>query len=249
MFMKSVSAASAALIMLAAIGLANAADLPAAPVYKAPAAIAPAHNWTGFYIGGHFGYGWAKPTVWNPTTGGPFADPLPAPTGVLGGAQGGYNYQIGNWVLGLEADITWTDVKGSATCVNFACSAGALHVFGYPDWFGTLTGRFGYSFDRFLVFGKGGFSLMHEYFEQTGIPPNTFCVPTCSGTNINTGWTVGGGVEYALTNNWSVKAEYNYMTDLDRKRTTLTNSIGTLQIFDEVRQIQTLKFGVNYKFY
>ena len=89
---------------------------------------------------------------------------------------------------------------------------------------------------------------MHEYFEQTGIAPNPRCVPTCKGTNANTGWTVGGGVEYAFTNAWSFKVEYDFMTDLSKKRTTLTNATGTQQIFDETRAIQALKFGVNYRF-
>ena len=206
----------------------------------------PYHNWTGFYVGAHSGYGWAKPDVVNPATGGPAGSPLPSPTGGIVGIQVGYNFQFDRWVLGAEADFTFSGIKGGVDCFSFGCAPNGLHLFGHPDEFATFTARIGYSFDRFLPYAKGGLFWGHEDFEQTGLA-GAHCVPTCTGSNQNLGWTIGAGTEYAVTTNWSLKLEYDFMTDFDKARTVVKNARGDQNLFDESRTIQVVKFGINYK--
>jgi outer membrane immunogenic protein len=233
------------LVLIAAIlGTGAHADGPP-PAYRGYGA-AP-FNWTGFYVGAHTGFGWAKPDVVNPATGGPAAAPLPSPEGGIVGFQLGYNHQIGRVVLGAEADFTFSGIKGDVNCFSFGCAPNGLRLFGHPDQFATFTGRMGYSFDRFLPYIKGGLFWGHENFEQTGLA-GTHCIPGCTGSNQNWGWTIGAGTEYALTRNWSLKLEYDYMTDFDKERTVVTNALGDQNIFDESRTIRVIKFGVNYRF-
>ena len=149
-------------------------------------------------------------------------------------------------MFGIETDLTGTDVKGSADCFSLKCPATGLHLFGYPDLFGTITGRAGYAFDRFLIYAKGGAAWVHEYFRQTAIA-GTFCAVPCTGTNLGWGWTVGAGFEYAFYNNWSLRLEYDYL-GIGNVRTTLSNSVGDVIVFNETRWVQAVKLGLNYKF-
>lgn len=143
---------SAALLVGAAA--ASAADLPARNVYKAPIA-APAFSWTGIYIGGNVGYGWGRTrgtAATTPTIGG-----LPGPgqfdlDGIVGGGQIGANYQIANWVLGIEADYQGSSVDGSGTL-------GAVTDSAKVERFGTVRGRLGYAWDRWMVYGTGGYAF------------------------------------------------------------------------------------------
>src|SRR5260370_19356728 len=132
-------------IALAALAFAvpaSAADMPnRGPVYKA--APAPLFNWTGFYIGGHGGYGWAD------------ADNL-NPKGWFGGGQVGYNWQYApNWVFGVEADISDSDISETNL-------AGAPLVSSKINYFGTARGRLGYTVDRVMVYGTGGLAWAHN---------------------------------------------------------------------------------------
>src|SRR5262249_47892277 len=245
--MRKLSLVALAGLAIVAGAQANAADLPPKPVYKAapPPAQAPYYSWTGFYIGAHFGYGWAKPEVTNPFTGAPVGSTTPRPKGILGGVQIGYNYQIANLVVGLEGDFTWSDVKDTENC--FDCAPGGLVVFGHPDWFGSLAARVGYAFDRLLLYAKTGPYRVHEQFRQTAIS-GPHCAITCSGSDQDWGWLIAGGIEYAVLGNWSVKIEYDFM-DFEKKVLTISsNSVGDQNIFDVRRTIQVVKFGVNYKF-
>src|SRR5690348_5849839 len=121
--------------------LSSAADLPR-PAYKAPQYLnpAPAFSWTGFYIGPHIGYGWSR-----------FSGDGDSRTGKgwLGGVQGGYNYQIGQFVLGIEGEYSWADVKYDTPLFG-----GTLTI--KNDYFATAAARIGYAFDRSLVYAKIG---------------------------------------------------------------------------------------------
>ena len=153
--------AASALIAVAATSVASAADM--APRYtKAPPPIVEVWNWTGFYIGGNVGYSWGRSSDTSTFTNGAgtvlFTSADRANMdGVIGGAQIGYNWQLQNWVWGLEADIQGSDQKGSR---NFLCSTsvctppfGVIAVFPGPavpvaldqklEWFGTVRGRIG----------------------------------------------------------------------------------------------------------
>jgi outer membrane immunogenic protein len=244
--MKKFFIGGVAFATLSAVGPVAAADMPVkAAVYKAPPPIV-AYSWTGFYVGGHLGYGWAKPDVSDPTTGAPVAAPLPSPRGFLGGAQVGFNYEVARWVFGIEADYTWTDVKGTANCFVLSCAPGGLTLYGYPDQHATLAGRIGYDFDRLLLYVKAGGAWVHEKFQHTAIA-GARCLVPCTASNTGTGWVVGGGFEYALTNNWSVKLEYTYMNFGTKVLTDVTNGVDH-DIFNETRVLQDVKLGLNYKF-
>jgi outer membrane immunogenic protein len=168
-----------------------AADLPRAmpPPTKAPV-FAPGYSWTGFYVGINGGYGWGK-SGWSGIGG---ADP----SGGLVGATAGYNWQgVGSpWVFGLEGDIDWADLKGSFANAN--CPLGCETKVG---WLGTVRGRLGYAFDRVMPYITGGLAVGE-------VKATPFGFGSVSDTRV--GWTVGAGVEAALSGNWTAKVEYLY---------------------------------------
>jgi len=187
--MKRVILACAGVLALG--GVAAAADLPPAPApapyYKAPAFL-PAYNWSGFYLGVNGGGGWGR-SGW--TTPGNFDT-----SGGLAGGTIGYNYQMNQVVLGVEGDIDWADINGSTTT---ACAAGCQTK---DTWLSTVRGRLGYAADRFMPYITGGLAVGN-------IEPST---PGFSGANTtNAGWTVGGGIEFAIAGHWTAKAEYLYV--------------------------------------
>jgi len=172
-----------ALLALAAAGPARAADLSVAPLYKAPPVVAlPAYNWSGFYVGVNGGGGWGTSNCSFDVSG-----------GVMGGTAG-LNWQLGHAVLGLEGDVDWSSLKGSTT--STLCPAGCTTN---NDWLATVRGRAGYAFDRFMPYVTGGLAVGDI---KAGVPG------FAGATQTNAGWTAGGGVELALTNNWTAKAEY-----------------------------------------
>jgi outer membrane immunogenic protein len=176
-----------ALLGFAAVGPARASDLSVAPLYKAPPVVAaPAYNWSGFYVGVNGGGGWGT-SNWNS------AGSLNVSGAVIGGTAG-VNWQMGHAVLGLEGDVDWSNLKGTAT--SAFCPAGCTTN---NDWLATVRGRAGYAFDRFLPYVTGGVAVGDIKASTPGF---------AGATQTNAGWTAGGGVELALTNNWTAKAEY-----------------------------------------
>lgn len=229
---------AAALVFVEA---AFAADMPV----KAPPKVVPAQlfSWTGFYVGGHFGYGWAFPELIQDVTFTPVLDP-PRPRGILGGGQVGYNWQAGPWVYGIEGDFTWSDVAGSSVCI---LPFGTISCRGVPDEYSTIAGRLGYAADRLLLYVKGGAAWMDEGFKQLSITLPT-CVGTpCIGSNSTWGWMTGAGIEYELTPHWTIRAEYNFLDFGTWERVTVTNG-ATANIFSITRTFDLIKFGVNYRF-
>src|ERR1700684_4069030 len=181
-----------ALVGLAALtGTAAAADLPPrmapAPYYKAPAEVQ-VYNWTGFYIGINGGGGFGR-SDWD-SIGSSFDV-----SGVLVGGTVGYNYQFGQAVVGVEGDIDWAHINGTT---NTACPFGCKTT---DNWLSTVRGRIGYAADRFMPFITGGGAF-------GDIKANT---PGFSGSDDRAGWTIGGGLEFALAQNWTAKAEYLYV--------------------------------------
>ena len=167
---------------------AAAADLSLAPLYKAPPAeIAPVYNWTGFYLGANGGGGWGH-SFWNANTTG-----INLSGGQAGGTLG-YNRQLGNVVFGLEGDVDWSGFNGTNTTVG--CPGGCSTS---DSWLSTVRGRIGYSFDRVMPYATGGLAVGDIRASTPGF---------AGASQTNAGWTVGGGLEFALTNNWTAKAEY-----------------------------------------
>jgi outer membrane immunogenic protein len=220
---KRVLLASAGLMALTAA--AAAADLPRR--YEPPRqqiyAPAPIYNWTGFYIGINGGFGWGD-SRWDST--GRFDVSGP----VIGGTAG-YNWQFAQWVLGLEGDLDWSNIKGTTTAV---CPAGCTTR---NSWLGTVRGRVGYSVDRFLPFITGGFAVGDIRASQPGF---------AGASDTNAGWTVGGGLEFVIAGNFTAKAEYLYV-NLGRFNCGLACGNGAAP--DNVRfDTHLVRGGVNYRF-
>jgi outer membrane immunogenic protein len=234
---------------------ANAADLPVpapAPAYKAPAVIVPStYNWTGFYIGGNVGYGWgtSKPGTIS------FYDPIDtfqgsqlginaSPKGVVGGVQAGYNYQINSLVLGIEADWSASGMKGSVTDVANAYTATTK-----IDWLATARARAGFAMDRALIYVTGGVAAGHVKNELID-SSHSGTVFTTESSATHVGWTVGGGAEYAVMPNWTVKAEYLY-ADLGSKEFNFyENGLGGWPRITGKAAVTTsiARVGANFKF-
>jgi outer membrane immunogenic protein len=221
-------------------GAASAADM-SRPVYKAAPMVAPGFNWTGFYLGAVGGYAWGEANT-APT--GALAG-LPSvktkPDGWLAGGTIGYNYQQGNLVLGTEGEFYWSDLEGSKSnnlLVPFTASYS-------NNWTGTLSTRLGVAFDTVLVYSKAGVAWANnDYTLNLGVP----VAASFTGSDTDTGWLVGGGVEWAFARNWSAKIEGTYM-DFGQKNKELGNVGGVPIAADVDAQISTIKFGVNYRFY
>jgi outer membrane immunogenic protein len=241
---------TALIVLVLGCGAAWAAD-PAATAY----------NWTGFYAGLNTGVaknnsGYTIADSHGPLASGSFYNPA-----FTVGGQAGYNYQVGNFVNGLETDINYDGADDSSTGIIGAFTAGGpvglpTH-FGYTvnqqlDYFGTLRGRLGYTpADRLLLYVTGG--LAYGYVSSSTnyyININGSDHFTRSSSGMQVGWAVGAGGEYALTNNWSVKLEYLYV-DLGSMSytyagafavpaSTFTTTINTAQ--------NVIRVGLNYKF-
>lgn len=221
--MKRSLLAGLGLLALAAAIPAQAADLPRGMPYKAPAAYAPMYNWTGFYLGIQGGGAWGN-SDWNGFGVGN------SPSGGLIGGTAGYNWQgLGSpWVFGLEGDVAWSGVKDSTPCGGFTCET-------KNEWFGTVRGRVGYAWDRWLPYVTGGVAF-------GDIKANRIGVGSVSDTNA--GWTVGAGVEGVIAGNWTAKLEYLYA---DIGDTTCSAAVcGTATNVDLTMNI--LRAGVNYRF-
>ena len=227
-----------AVASLFAVVSASAADL-APSYYKAPPPVAaPAWSWTGLYLGVHGGFGGDKFDYPFSAAGIPGRASLTS-SGFFGGGQIGYNWQVSNWVLGLEADIAGSDIKSEAAAVVGPVSINAGSKL---NWFGTVRGRLGYAVDRVMVYGTGGFAYGEtETTASAAIAP--IAVAAFSQTNSKQGWTAGAGIEYAMTNTITFKAEYLYL-DLG------TDVVFTSPAFtiSEETKAHTVKAGVNWKF-
>ena len=210
--MKKLLLSSVALLGLATGAM--AADLPSRRAASAPVfAAAPVFTWTGFYVGVNAGYGWSNDDF----------DAIDLADdeddgGFIGGAQVGYNYQIGSFVVGLEGDIQYADF-GREGVFNFRDEQGNLFEgeLESSDWFGTVRARAGVAFGQALIYGTGGFA----FADDVG------------------GWTVGGGVEYAFTNNLSAKIEGLYVN---------LEGDDDFPGFDNETDFGVVRAGLNFRF-
>jgi outer membrane immunogenic protein len=247
--------------MMTLTGAALAADLPsrkAPPVFVPP----PIFTWTGIYIGGQIGYQWGTHSPSEYALGGGLVSGLSgySPSGVIGGAHLGFNYQIQQFVLGVEGDVDGTSYRGSS---SFLGGAPALFS-SYSSRInaeGSIRGRVGVAWDRALFYATGGvaFADIRTSYVSPGTPgaPAPFAalaLPAIPATppgvdsfsHSRVGWTVGGGVEYAITNNWSVRAEYRY-TDFGRITDPLVNTFTGFSVRTHVTD-NAVRVGFSYKF-
>jgi outer membrane immunogenic protein len=241
-------AALAAFVILVTTGFAQAADLPRpAPVY-APVSRA-FNDWTGFYIGGNVGGGWASAETDFSVGGAGFASATNELKSVLGGAQLGYNWQTGPAVLGVEADFQFTGMKGTLqapSCPAAVCGVATSASYGQKlPWFGTVRGRLGYAQDSWLIYGTGGYAYARLETDASASAGATSV--SLSREEMRSGWTIGGGIELAFTRNWTARMEYLYV-DLGRKDATLVIP-GLPTIAEDSRVTQNVvRLGVNYRF-
>jgi outer membrane immunogenic protein len=224
--------------------------MAAAPAYKAPPP--PVFTWTGFYGGIHAGGGWGTKHWYNQFTGVPGLAGLDVGShhvrGGLAGGQVGFNYQVGYWVLGVEAQGSWAELTGDNTNLVFVLGPSNIINNSKVTSLASVGGRVGYAFDRVLPYVTGGAAWAHDKYSTTTVASST---PFATGSDNRTGWVAGVGVEYAFWNNLSLKLEYNYY-DFGRDRVALScpTVCGAAGRFDQdiVQQINTVKLGLNYRF-
>lgn len=244
--------AAAALIAVAS-GSASAADL--GPRYTKAPVMAPVWSWTGFYVGGHVGGGFSdtNTTAFNQAAPGLDVGRLgTSGSGVVGGGQIGYNWQFApNWVLGIEGDISGTGIRNNA--VTPITIGGGPLGFGLNheadrniDWMASVRGRLGWTWDRWMVYGTGGAAWADVNY-RTNFTLAGFNNPVSTNATLS-GWVAGGGVEYAVANNWTVRAEYLYYDFGDETvvNPTVAPGLNYLTTFDN--KIHVVRAGVNYKF-
>jgi outer membrane immunogenic protein len=233
--MKSVLLAST--ILLAATGAGLAADAVASdPVVSA-------YSWTGFYAGVHGGYAWGSGDGPYPDAAGVrFETAYPEAQGGLLGAQIGYNYQWGSFVLGLEGDLSYSWADGSSRINIFP--AGTDNG-GYNEteftYLASITARAGYAFDRTLLYAKGGIGFTRLEMNDYDDP----AIFNARGSETLTGWTIGGGVEHALNDKWSVKGEYQFYRF---SGDVAVNDPVAFRTYEGDFDVHAIKIGLNYKF-
>lgn len=261
--MKKILLSSAALI--AFISTASAADLAARPYTKAPAMVEVGYNWTGLYIGGFVGgagtdrnlstsdpcltgtvcgatgfYNGVGPAIYN------------LKSSVIGGGTIGYNWQSGQFVYGVEAEGGYMNLRGSSVFPGAPVGGDTVASTRIGDTYAMITGRLGIAFDRTLFYVKGG-GVVTEV--RTGVL-DTCTVAPCGPGLVNTrtsntrfDYTVGGGVEYALSSNWSVKGEYMYLgLRRDTVGNGLSNGVTPVYSITSIPGVHMGKIGINYKF-
>lgn len=240
-------------LSLSVVGSASAADIGAPPMpTKAPImAPPPVFNWTGFYVGGNFGYGWGNQnstetdTTFFTTTGSLYGvssySGSATSSGGLAGGQIGFNYEFPNrWLIGIEADADWANIAGSGSgCAIYTSgpiavvgsTAGCATDSGTLNDFGTVRGRLGYAWNNVLLYGTGGWAWGNISSTHT-----TTCVgPGCPGTtypftgggasasNSVSGWAAGAGVEWGFLPNWTLRLEYLHL-EFDNVGTNFTTA-------------------------
>jgi len=215
-------------LLLASVGVlalgvtaASAADIvrPRPLPAKAPIYVEPPFSWTGFYVGINGGYGWGRSN---------FADPFPTgnfhTSGGLVGGTLGYNLQMNSIVFGLEGDMDWSRMHGNAACAGAICDT-------RNRWLSTARVRVGYAMGRFMPYVTGGAAFGDIRTSISGVGTTS---------ESKTGWTAGGGIEYAFAGPWSAKLEYLHV-DLGRGAPVVPGANAKFST-DIVRA------GLNYRF-
>lgn len=250
--------AALAISVILSSSTAYAADAIATYVPEPAPVVADTFSWTGGYIGVNAGYAWgkfkhnvqAKQIVgkdWLPGT--PESEKnyeivdeatyTASPSGFVGGVQVGYNWQFDQFVVGVETDFQGGSLKDS---VSGGTAPYTFKAETKIDWFGTVRARIGYTpVERLMVYATGGLAYAHvkSHMNYAGFESSV--------SKTKTGYTVGGGAEYAFDNNWSLKTEYLY-TDL-----------GKIDALEVIRKrdaysaetkvnFHTVRVGLNYKF-
>ena len=264
---KSVVVAAVGIVGLSA---ANAADLPTRKAAPEPVYAPPPYSWTGFYVGVNAGGIWGSgstnvtgspafiglgpalvPSSFNSSSSGAF----------VGGGQIGYDYQVGAGVFGVEADIDGTSLNksGGFTSIRTLGAGGptlTTSASARLNYLGTVRARIGFTpWDRLLIYGTGGFAYGGAHTSGSVVANGTGLVWTGSDNPVRAGWTIGGGLEYAITYNIALRAEYLYY-DLGKQSTTTAGNAAAVAAVGNGLFLATstqfngsvARVGVDYKF-
>jgi outer membrane immunogenic protein len=245
---KFIVSAAATICAVFSIGAASAADMAPRYTKAPPPAPMVVYNWTGCYIGGNIGGGWARQNqvrIDQIGVGPAFADyGTETDSAFIGGGQVGCDYQFaGNWVVGAQGQFDWGNIRGSHILPAFP----TFTMYDKTSFIGTATARLGYLFaPQVLGYVKGGaaWAKSNDYLLQPGGALSE------SANWSRTGWTVGGGLEWMFAPGWSVFAEYNYM-DFGTNSITFIAPPPLTPVGEHVsiaEKVQTALVGVNYKF-
>jgi outer membrane immunogenic protein len=220
---------------------ASAADLAARPYTKAPPLMQAYYDWSGFYIGANGGYGSSR-NCYDLTSFPGGAEGCHDATGAVAGGQIGYRWQSSAYVFGLEAQGDWADLSGS----NVSGVAPAFTNRTRIDAFGLFTGQVGYAWNNTLLYVKGGAAVTDNRYDVFATGTNAF-VGSAGGDQTRWGGTVGVGLEYGFSPNWSIGAEYDHLFMQDKSVTSLTPA-GVLVGTDNVRQdVDLVTVRLNYR--
>lgn len=207
---------AAAVVAVAGSSAASAADMPVRAYTKAPPMVVMSmYNWSGLYAGLNAGGAWNRSGSNN--------------SGFIGGGQIGYNWQFSQLVLGVETDFQGSTQRSSFAGAGFT---GDSRI----SYFGTVRGRIGYAWDRWMVYGTGGYAYVNQRQSLT--------VGALTGSSDNTrgGGTIGAGLEWAFWDRWSAKLEYLYIATRSNDLT-----VGAVTTDGRVRE-NVVRVGINYHF-
>ncbi len=236
--MKKILLGSVATGALVAAGSASAADLGPRPAYKAPPMVAPipVFSWTGCFVGAHGGWGWGKKDV---------TEVARSHTNTIGSATAGidtsgaiFGGQIGCDYQFASSPTLQASSEGNLTTVR-------------TDWLASITARLGFTgwLPHSLLYVKGGGAWIRDRWQTT--VPHAFCdfgCPVFESSQTRSGWTIGGGIEYAIAPNWSVFAEFDHYDFGTKRVLSFTASAGGFLNLDAKQRIEAVKLGVNYRF-
>jgi outer membrane immunogenic protein len=202
-----------------------------APVASASAAI---YTWTGFYIGGQAGAGLGHSSWSDPVSGG--TNLFTGGPGFVGGGQIGANYQWNVLVLGVEGDFNWAALKGNGS--DFLGDTISTDT----QWTSTVAARVGAAFNRLLIYGKGGAAFARDRSTFTDLAGNS-----AGNAFTRTGWTAGAGLEYGITDDWSAKIEYDFLS-FGAQPLNFTAVTPSTYASSATLNVQEVKAGVNFHF-
>jgi len=249
---RFVAVGTAFLSIVATAGAASAADLGAISHTEAPAQIATAYDWSGFYIGANGGGGWSR-KCWDvlPNTSlfiiiaAPVSEGCHMATGAVVGGQLGYRWQTGAWVFGVEGQGDWANLSGSNVSNLFPGAGGASNR-SKIDAVGLVTGQVGYAWNNILFYVKGGAIAVSDKYEG---------VRTAAGSVFDTssetrwGGAVGAGLDFGVTPNIIIGVDYVHGFMGSRDNSFLFAAAGTASRGDRIRQdIDLVTARISYKF-
>ncbi len=258
--MKKTLAAATVAALVGVAGAANAADLYHGGLKDGAPAFVPAPTWTGFYIGAHVGGFWADINNGDNGYNDYYVNKIHANwndyswknnnDGVFGGGTVGYNWQSSAFVFGVEADFGGAGLTGNWNNGMLATQNGYLWAKNDASFYADVTGRLGYAAGPALFYVKGGWAYLDTNLSLGGYG-TAFGAANAANWSTSSngldGWTIGGGIEYMWSPNWSVKAEYLYF-DFGRDNMSWTDVNNRTWDFNRDLTVNSFKVGLNYHF-